>query len=89
MIFILDTYGTICFPEIHWKLSNLLVPNLFLRNQFQRQWITTVVMDLRHSASEPVNALWSDGSERRNMEEQASAWSERVLDMSGLLPESV
>jgi hypothetical protein len=33
--------------------------------------------------------LWSDDSERTNMSKQASAWSGRVLDMSGLLSESI
>jgi hypothetical protein len=33
--------------------------------------------------------IWSDESERKNMSQQASAWSERVLDMSGLLSESI
>ncbi|AUT02134.1 hypothetical protein CLI64_18060 [Nostoc sp. CENA543] len=28
--------------------------------------------------------LWIDDSERKKMEEQSSAWSEQVLDMSGL-----
>lgn len=35
------------------------------------------------------DSLWSDENERRNMSEQASAWSARVLDMSGLLSESI
>lgn len=35
------------------------------------------------------DSIWSDGSERRNMKEQASAWSKRVLDMSGLLSEPI
>ncbi|MBD2241367.1 hypothetical protein H6G35_33085 [Aulosira sp. FACHB-113] len=35
------------------------------------------------------DSLWSDESERRNMSEQASTWSARVLDMSGLLSESI
>jgi len=34
------------------------------------------------------DSLWSNESERKNMSEQASAWSEQVLDMSGLLSES-
>lgn len=34
------------------------------------------------------DSIWSDESERRNMSEQASTWSERVLDMSGLLSQS-
>jgi hypothetical protein len=35
------------------------------------------------------DSICSDGGERRNMEEQASIWSGRVLDMSGLLSESI
>ncbi|MFN6452931.1 MAG: hypothetical protein RM022_012080 [Nostoc sp. EfeVER01] len=35
------------------------------------------------------DSLWSNESERKNMSEQASTWSERVLDMSGLLSESI
>lgn len=35
------------------------------------------------------DTIWSNDSERRNMSEQASAWSEQVLDMSGLLSESI
>lgn len=35
------------------------------------------------------DSLWSDKSERKNMSEQASVWSERVLDISGLLSESI
>jgi hypothetical protein len=34
------------------------------------------------------DSLWSNESERMNMSEQASVWSERVLDMSGLLSQS-
>jgi hypothetical protein len=35
------------------------------------------------------DSIWSDESERINMSEQANAWSERVLDMSGLLSETI
>ncbi|MGF2037358.1 MAG: hypothetical protein RMZ43_018905 [Nostoc sp. CmiVER01] len=35
-----------------------------------------------------LDSLWSDESERKNMSEQASTWSQRVLDMSGLLSPS-
>jgi len=35
------------------------------------------------------DSIWSDDSERKKMSEQSSAWSERVLDMSGLLSESI
>lgn len=35
------------------------------------------------------NSLWSNESERKSMSEQASIWSEQVLDMSGLLSESI
>ncbi|MCC5670385.1 hypothetical protein LC653_43050 [Nostoc sp. CHAB 5784] len=35
------------------------------------------------------DSIWSDDSERRKMSEQSSAWSERVLDMSGLLSQSI
>lgn len=35
------------------------------------------------------DSLWSDESERTNMSEQASVWSGRVLDMSGLLSETM
>ncbi|MEA5605923.1 hypothetical protein [Nostoc sp. UHCC 0252] len=35
------------------------------------------------------DSLWSNKSERKNMSEQASTWSARVLDMSGLLSESI
>jgi hypothetical protein len=31
------------------------------------------------------DAIWSDPSRRRQMAEQAGAWSKQVLDMSGLL----
>ncbi|MDZ8068538.1 MAG: hypothetical protein RMY64_23390 [Nostoc sp. DedQUE08] len=34
------------------------------------------------------NSIWSEESERKNMSEQASTWSERVLNMSGLLSQS-
>jgi hypothetical protein len=33
--------------------------------------------------------LWSNDSERKSLSEQASIWSEQVLDMSGLLSESI
>ncbi|MHC0061322.1 hypothetical protein ACWATR_00115 [Nostoc sp. UIC 10890] len=35
------------------------------------------------------DSIWSDDNERRNMSEQTSAWSGRVLEMSGLLSESI
>jgi hypothetical protein len=35
------------------------------------------------------DSLWSEENERTNMAEQASVWSGRVLDMSGLLSETV
>jgi hypothetical protein len=35
------------------------------------------------------DSIWFNDSERRKMSEQSSAWSERVLDMSGLLSESI
>jgi hypothetical protein len=34
------------------------------------------------------DSIWADESERKNMSEQASTWSKRVLDMSGLLSQS-
>ncbi|MEH2310714.1 MAG: hypothetical protein V7K35_04620 [Nostoc sp.] len=34
------------------------------------------------------DSLWFNESERKNMSEQASTWSEQVLDMSGLLSQS-
>jgi hypothetical protein len=33
--------------------------------------------------------IWADGAKRRMIAEQARGWSDRVLDMSGLLSESV
>lgn len=33
--------------------------------------------------------LWSNESERKNMSKQANTWSQRVLDMSGLLSETI
>lgn len=35
------------------------------------------------------DSIWSDDTERIKMSEQSTAWSERVLDMSGLLSESI
>ncbi|NDJ25758.1 hypothetical protein GS682_30070 [Nostoc sp. B(2019)] len=35
------------------------------------------------------DSFWSNESERKSMSEQASIWSEQVLDMSGLLSESI
>lgn len=35
------------------------------------------------------DSLWSNESERKNISEQANSWSQRVLDMSGLLSETI
>lgn len=35
------------------------------------------------------DSIWSDDSKRRQMSEQCNIWSGRVLDMSGLLSESI
>jgi hypothetical protein len=35
------------------------------------------------------DSIWSDDSKRRQISEQCNIWSGRVLDMSGLLSESI
>jgi hypothetical protein len=35
------------------------------------------------------DSIWPDDRERQKVSEQSSAWSERVLDMSGLLSETI
>ncbi|MBD2446936.1 hypothetical protein H6G76_07110 [Nostoc sp. FACHB-152] len=36
-----------------------------------------------------LDSIWSNDSERKKISEQSNAWSERVLDMSGLVSESI
>ncbi|NDJ25942.1 hypothetical protein GS682_31045 [Nostoc sp. B(2019)] len=72
------TDETICFIE--WTAAQI-------EPEYAEELVNIQVQLARWRLT--FDSIWSDDSERRNMKEQASAWSERVLDMSGLLSESI
>ncbi|MGJ5633939.1 hypothetical protein [Nostoc sp. CALU 1950] len=72
------TDETICFIE--WTAAEI-------EPEYAEELVNIQVQLARWRLT--FNSIWSDSSERRNISEQASAWSEQVLDMSGLLSESI
>lgn len=69
---------TICFIE--WTAAEI-------ESEYAEELVNIQIQLARWKLK--FDSLWSDESERKNMSAQASTWSERVLDMSGLLSESI
>ncbi|YAF99504.1 MAG: hypothetical protein AB3A66_29775 (plasmid) [Nodularia sp. CChRGM 3473] len=69
---------TICFIE--WTAAEI-------EPEYAEELVNIQVQLARWKLN--FDSLWSDESERTNMSEQGSVWSGRVLDMSGLLSESI
>jgi hypothetical protein len=69
---------TICFIE--WTAAEI-------EPEYAEELVNIQVQLARWKLN--FDSLWSDESERMNMSEQASVWSGRVLDMSGLLSQSI
>ena len=72
------TDETICFIE--WTAAEI-------ESEYAEELVNIQVQLARWRLT--FDSIWSDDTKRRNMKEQASAWSERVLDMSRLLSESI
>ncbi|MEH1996611.1 hypothetical protein [Nostoc sp.] len=72
------TDETICFIE--WTAAEI-------ESEYAEELVNIQIQLARWKLK--FDSLWSNESERKNMSEQASTWSERVLDMSGLLSESI
>ncbi len=68
---------TICFIE--WTAAEI-------EPEYAEELVSIQVQLARWKLK--FDSLWSEESERKNMSEQASTWSQRVLDMSGLLSQS-
>jgi hypothetical protein len=72
------TDETICFIE--WTAAEI-------EPEYAEELVNIQVQLARWKIT--FDRIWSDGSKRRKIEEQSNTWSERVLDMSGLLSESI
>ncbi|MCF2152042.1 hypothetical protein IQ276_037710 [Desmonostoc muscorum LEGE 12446] len=72
------TDETICFIE--WTAAEI-------ESEYAEELVNIQIQLARWKLK--FDSLWSNESECKNMSEQASTWSARVLDMSGLLSESI
>ncbi|WP_193200605.1 hypothetical protein [Nostoc sp. MG11] len=72
------TDETICFIE--WTAAEI-------EPEYAEELVNIQVQLARWKLK--FDSLWSDDTERKKMSEQSGAWSERILDMSGLLSEPI
>ena len=72
------TDETICFIE--WTAAEI-------EPEYAEELVNIQVQLARWRLT--FDSIWSDDSKQRQMSEQCNIWSGRVLDMSGLLSESI
>lgn len=72
------TDETICFIE--WTAAEI-------EPEYAEELVNIQVQLARWRLT--FDSIWSDSSKQRQMSEQCNIWSGRVLDMSGLLSESI